>query len=192
MTGMASLLEIPYDQIRADLSPFHSVIHVSSGSDGQISIFHASFREFTVDRVRCGDAHYVDAFKGHKMLTVKCLQLLNRALRRNICDQREDRVHTLAHEIPDLSVIPEALRYSCLYWAVHLSDAFSHPLVDIYPALEHLRTFVNEHLLHWFECLSAIGELETGLNSLSKANETLSVSVQRGRSNLLNGLTEIC
>ena len=42
MTSMASLLEMPNGQIRADLSPFHSVIHVPSGSDGHISISHAS------------------------------------------------------------------------------------------------------------------------------------------------------
>ena len=47
---------------------------------------------------------------------------------------------------------------------------------SVSPMVEHLRTFVDEHLLHWFECLSVIGELETGLKSLAKANETLSVS----------------
>ena len=177
MTGMTFLLDMPTGQIKADLSPFHSVILVPSGSDGHISIFHASFREFIVDPVRCGGGHHVDVSKGHEMLTVKCLQLLNRSLRRNICDLRENEIGALAHEIPDLSVIPEALRYSCLYWAVHLSDAFSHPFPDVSLVLEHLHRFANEHLLHWFECLSAFGELETGLNSLSKAIETFSVSV---------------
>ena len=192
MTGMTCFLDMPTGQTEADLSPFHSVIHVPSGSDGHISIFHTSFCEFIVDPVRCADGHHVDVFKGHEMLTVKCLQLLNRSLRRNICDLREDKIGALAHEIPDLSVISEALRYSCLYWAIHLSDAFSHPLPDISPVLEHLRRFANEHLLHWFECLSAFGELETGLNSLSKANETLSVSVWHGGSSLLNDLIGIC
>ena len=177
MTGMASLLEMPNGQTRADLSPFHSVIHVPSGSDGHISIFHASFREFIVDAARCGDGYHVDARKGHEMLTVKCLQFVNRLLRRNICDLREDGIGARAHEIPDPSVISEPLRYSCLYWAVHLADGFSHPLTDGSLVLEHLRRFADDHLLHWFECLSVFGGLETGIQSLSKANETLSVSV---------------
>ena len=143
-----------------------------------------------VDPVRCGN-YYANECKGHEMLTVRCLQSLNRSLRRNICNLCEDRIDTLVDEIPDLSVISEALRYSCLYWAVHLSDAFSRPLADISYALIHLDTFANEHLLHWFECLSAIGELETGLKSLAKANETLLVSVQRGGSNFLNGLADV-
>ena len=82
----------------------------------------------------------------------------------------------LAHEIPDLSVILEALRYSCLHWASHLADAISYPYADVSPVLEHLRTFTNEHLLHWFACLSACGELETGLTCLARTNESLSVS----------------
>ena len=116
---------------------------------------------------------------------MKCLQLLNRSLRRNICELREDSIGALAHEIPDPSVIPEALRYACLYWAVHLADGFSHPLADVSLVLGHLRIFVDDHLLHWFECLSAFGELETGLKSVSKANEALSVSAKHGGSNLL-------
>ena len=176
MTGMTSLLDMPNGQTKTDLSPFHSVIHVPSNNDGHVSIFHASFREFIVNQARCRGRHHVDAYKGHGMLTVKCLKLLNKLLRRNICDLREDRIGALAHEIPDLQVIPEGLRYSCLYWAVHFVDAFSHPLADVSPALEQLRTFANEHLLHWFECLSVFGGLETGLKSLAKTNETLSVS----------------
>ena len=167
---------MPDGQTEADLSPFHSVIHVPSGSHGHISIFHASFREFIIDPARCGDGHHVDACQGHESLTVRCLQLMNKSLRRNMCGLREDRVGALAHDISDLSVIPEALRYSCLHWASHLVETFSHPLADHFPMLEHLRTFANEHLLHWFECLSVCGELESGLKSLSRANESLSVS----------------
>ena len=176
MTSIASLLNMPNDQTEADLSPFASVTHIPSDNDGHISIFHASFREFILDSARSGDGYSIDARNGHEMLTIRCLQLLNRSLRRNICTLRADGIGTLAHEVPDLSVIPEALRYSCLHWASHLVDAFSNPLTDISPALEHLQIFADEHLFHWFECLSVFGELETGLKSLAKTNELFSVS----------------
>ena len=188
IAGIASLLDMPQERIEAGLSPFHSVVHVPFG--GHISIFHASFREFIVDPVRCGESYHVDTGKGHEMLTIKCLQLLNRSLRRNICDLPEDMIGTLAQEIPDLGVIPEALRYSCLHWASHLADRFSHSLANVSPVLENLRAFADEHLLHWFECLSVLGELETGLKSLGKANEMLSVSVYDDVNKLLNDFTE--
>ena len=183
MAGIASLLDIPKDQVEADLSLFHSVIHIPPGSRGHISIFHASFREFIVDPVRCGDVHHVDTSKGHVMLAVKCLQSMNKSLQRNICNLPEDRIGALTHEIPDLSIIPEALRYSCLHWASHLVDGFSHGVVDVSPVLKSLRTFIDEHLLHWFECLSVLGGLEGGLKSLLKTNETLSASSQHDENN---------
>ena len=177
MAGITSLLDMPDGQTEADLTPFHSVIHIPSGSHGHISIFHASFREFIVDPARCRDGHHIDACQGHELLTVRCLQLMNRSLRRNICGLRGDRVGALAHDIPDHALIPEALRYSCFHWASHLADAFLHPHANVSPTLEHLCTFANEHLLHWFECLSVCGELETGLKSLARAAESLLVSV---------------
>ena len=185
--GISSLLDIPKDQIEASLSPFHSVVHVPPG--GHISIFHASFREFIVDPARCGDGQHIDPAEGHEMLTVKCLQMLSKSLRRNICNLPEDMIGGQAHKIPDLSVIPEALRYSCLHWASHLADGFSHSLANV---LENLRTFADEHLLHWFECLSVLGELRTGLKSLDKANEMLSVSAYNDLDHVLNDLTETC
>ena len=42
------------------------------------------------------------------MLTVKCLQLLNKSLRRNICNLAEDTIGALPHVI-DPGVIPEAV-----------------------------------------------------------------------------------
>jgi hypothetical protein len=99
-----------------------------------------------------------------------------RAVILHTCGLRKDRVGALAHDIPDLAVIPEALRYSCLHWASHLADAFSHYHADVSLALEYLYTFTNEHFLHWFECLSVCGMLETGLKSLARENESLSVS----------------
>ena len=102
---------------------------------------------------------------------------MNGSLRRNMCGLHEDRVGALPHDILDLGVILEALRYSCLHWAPHLADACSNPLAPVSSTLKHLHTFANEHLLYWFECLSVCGELETGLKSLARAAESLLVSV---------------
>jgi hypothetical protein len=176
MDGIASLLGMSYFQIETDLLPFHSVIYVPSTKDGQVSIFHASFREFIVDAERC-KGHSVNYTQGHQSLAVKSLQLLNKSLRRNICNLPEDTVGALAHDIPSPCVISEAIQYSSLYWAYHLGNAFP-TVVEIAPALEQLCTFADQHLLHWFECLSALGELESGLNSLANAKETILVSIR--------------
>ena len=148
MAGITSLLDMPDNRLRLTCRHFTRWSVSPSGSHGHISIFHASFREFIIDPARCRDGHHIDACQGHGMQMVRCLQLMNRSLRRNMCGLREDRVGILADEIPDLVVIPEALRYSCLHRALRLADAISHPLADVSPVLDHLCTFANEHLLH--------------------------------------------
>ena len=55
MAGIASLLDIPIDQVKLDLSPFHSVLHIPSSNPGHVAIGHDSFREFLFDPARCGD-----------------------------------------------------------------------------------------------------------------------------------------
>ncbi|KIM79163.1 hypothetical protein PILCRDRAFT_10586, partial [Piloderma croceum F 1598] len=66
--------------------------------------------------------------------------------------------------------ISEALKYSCLYWASHFFEA-QLSRVDLIDALD---TFLHKHLLHWIECLSALGELRTGIPSLGSAATALS------------------
>ena len=113
------------------------------------------------------------------MLTIQCLQLLNKSLRRNICDLPEDRIGKLPHEITDPGIISEALRYSCLDWAFHLLKAL--PPSEPSRMLDCLSVFADKHLLHWFECLSAIGELESGVKSLRNAKEAALVSAPCGK-----------
>ena len=78
------------------------------------------------------------------------------------------------------NAIPEALRYSCLHWASHLAAALAAALgqnaVTEIQAL--VSTFVDHHLLHWFECLSVLKELESGIMSLDIAYEAISVSAK--------------
>lgn len=178
--GIAALLETSYVQIEVDLSPFHSVIDIPSTRDGCVSIFHSSFHEFITNPARCGDRHYIDPSETQQKLLTKTLECLNKSLRRNICNLPEDTIGDLPHEITDSSVISEPLRYSCLYWASHLADTLAGPRADITPVLDHLRRFACHHLLHWFECLSAMGGLESGLKSLRKATESIAVSAWRG------------
>jgi len=171
--GIASLLGLEICDVLVSLSPLQSVIHASDS--GHVTIFHASFREFVIDPERC-PGYSVDTIKGHQMLTVKCLRFLTQYLRRNICNLPEDRIGPRRHEIKDPNVIPEPLRYSSLHWEYHLSETLCQYLEDS-RVVALLSNFADKHLLHWFECLSALGELESGLKSLSKARTTILVSV---------------
>ena len=162
------------------LSSLTSVIHVPTHKDAAVTPFHASFPDFVTDPTRCSrksDPPFcaLIASEGHEMLALKCLEQMNRSLKYNICDvPKESTVSRReATNPPDnSSKISEALKYSCMYWASHLFEAQLSG-VNLIDALD---TFLHKHLLHWIECLSELGELQTGIPSLRSAAIALSVS----------------
>ena len=168
LSGMDNL------EAQVGLAPFQSVIYVPTADTTPITLFHASFPEFIVDPSRC-EKHHLDVSEGHQKLAVKCLRWLNQTLKHNISHLDTNMTLSPSHE---LNPIPEALRYSCLHWASHLAHALSSALAQT--AVTELRDlvseFVDDHLLHWFECLSALRELESGIKSLNTANKAISVS----------------
>ena len=162
------------------LSPLTSVIHVPTHMEAAVAPFHASFPDFIADPTRYSRKRYppfcvLVASEGHEMLALKCLEQMNRSLKYNICEVSKELTVSRrgTTNSPDNSgKISEALKYSCLYWASHFFEA-RLSRVDLIDALD---TFLHKHLLHWIECLSALGELQTGILSLRSAATALSVS----------------
>jgi hypothetical protein len=102
---------------------------------------------------------------------------MNNSLKYNICDVPEamtvSRMET-TNSCHDVRNVSEALKYSCLHWAVHLAGVqLERPNTNVLAALGD---FLKTHLLHWIECLSVLGELGTGIISLRNATTAISVS----------------
>ncbi|KAJ7869306.1 quinon protein alcohol dehydrogenase-like superfamily [Mycena olivaceomarginata] len=164
--------------VSASLSPVRSLIHVPNhGTTTTVTAFHTSFPDFVTDptrcsRERCPTFRPLVRSECHAMLAHKCLELMNRSLRYNICDVVEELTVSCKEATNlenDMSKISEALRYACVYWASH----FALQAADV-PVIAALRTFLYNHLLHWIECLSVLGELPKGLTSLVSAATALS------------------
>ena len=162
------------------LSLLTSVIHVPTHKEAAVAPFHASFPDFIADPTRYSHKRYppfsaLAALEGHGMLALKCLEQMNCSLKYNLCEVPKELTVSRrgTTNLPDNSgKISEALKYSCLYWASHFFKAQLSrvELIDV------LDTFLHKHLLHWIECLSALGELQTGIPSLRSAATALSVS----------------
>jgi hypothetical protein len=163
----------------AALKVLSSVIVESS--DGKIRPFHASFADFIVDEKRCTNpVHLVNVTQHHKRLAGHCLALMNKALRYDICDMSEPG--TRHDKQPNLERIlqgaaPAELRYACIHWAAHLSQASSP---DTY-LLGELAMFCKEHLLHWFEVMSLTSQLSTSDEVLAIALSWCKASVHYPR-----------
>ena len=162
------------------LSPLKSVIHVPTNEDGAVTPFHASFPDFVTDPTRClrkcdPPFSVLIPSEGHEMLALKCLEQMNRSLKYNICEVPKELTVSRRETTnsPDNSKkISEVLKYACIYWASHFSEAQLSG-DDIIDALD---TFLHKHFLHWIECLSELGELQTGIPSLKSVSTALSVS----------------
>jgi hypothetical protein len=133
-----------------------------------LRICHDSLRDFMVDPLRCRVTQYlVSPANSHEALLDRCLSLLNEHLRQDICDIRNPGIANA--EVPDLPAriarcVPEALRYACVSWPVHLvaSDTVSETM----PAA--LLDFCTNHLLRWIEVLSLLGGLSSACKHLPR------------------------
>ena len=169
----------PESNTRSYLLQLSSVINISDQPGAMVAPFHASFPDFITNADWCSSKccplfPSLVASKGHELIALKCLKLMNQSLKHNICEipkeltlSRRGRTNSLKN----VDKISEALKYSCIYWGAHLAEVKEFETVLI-----SLCKFLHEHLLHWIECLSILNELQTGLKSLGGIVTVLSVS----------------
>jgi hypothetical protein len=154
-SALSTLIDLPMSTLKV----LSSVI--LEFSDGKIRPFHASFRDFIINSERCTDpAYHVNAADHHERLSRRCFTVMNKALCYDICNLSQPG--TPNNELPDLEsvlqgVVPAELRYACMHWATHLSQARS----SVDGLRNDLTKFCKEHLLHWFEVMSLISRLSS-------------------------------
>jgi hypothetical protein len=173
---LARLLEIPKKDIYQTLYDLHSILEVPEDQDQPIRLHHPSFRDFLLDQKRCTDVQFwIDEKMAHNDLFVRCLELMSRHLRRDMCNLRLPGV--LASEVEKSTIencLSQDLQYACRYWVQHLQRA----QIDLCNH-KHVHKFFQEHFLHWLEALSLIGQISEGVHlvaELSKHLPTLQVS----------------
>jgi hypothetical protein len=128
-------------------------------------VCHPSICTFLLDPQHC---HYGRPWRAHDVPAQRCLQLLNRSLRKNICDIQNFTLPNSA--IVNLQTqlrrcISSALRYASEHALTHLVLSGAP---DEHLCLE-LFTFCREHLLHWIELLSLHNRLAFCLQQLESA-----------------------
>ncbi|KAI9769039.1 MAG: hypothetical protein M1839_003802 [Geoglossum umbratile] len=139
----------------------HSLLDVPENQDSPIRLLHPSFRDFLLNEKRCSDSRFwVDKEEMHKNLAERCLWLLSKGLRRNICSLYTPS--TLACELKRGTVeqhLPTPIQYACRYWVDHLQLGKNGLCDDNGP----VHMFLQKHFLHWLEALSLIGEISKGV-----------------------------
>jgi hypothetical protein len=181
---LATLLQLPTQEVTRLLqalvdarlltteSPLLSIAKTTP-----LCLCHDSLREFILDPLRCGVKLYlVSPSDTHQTLLDGCLSLLNKHLRQDICGihhpgtANADVRHLTARTA---QFLPEAVRYACVSWPIHLLACGS----IAGPAAAALLEFCTAHLLHWLEALSLLGKLPSAGKHLPGIIEWCQVSV---------------
>ena len=158
-----ALLALPQDTPSLkSVSRLRCVLHVSETE--QIRILHPSFRDYLSER--CRDQPWsINLERHNKELALRCIDLLDKELRENICDMT----------LPYLSrkkTLPEAICYACKFWIEHIC-LVSDVTDDM---LERMYDFLDKHLLHWMEALAILKSHDHTIRSIRDVLNWLRVS----------------
>jgi hypothetical protein len=157
------------------LRKLHSVLTVPPTDDEALGIIHPSFVDFITDPSRCVDSRFYINLPEHRLhLAKRCLMRMCECLRRDIC--RLDAGSIMNADIPNLGkclaeYIPGDLEYACCFWAEHLCRSVINE--ELYALV---RTFISQHLLHWFEVMSLLGKHNDTPALLTLARSSLKVN----------------
>jgi hypothetical protein len=163
--SLARLLQVPREEVKCQLNSLHSVLSIPNREDVPIRILHMSFRYFLVDPQKKGKSPFwVDEKDTHKKLASRCLELMSKDLRQDMCNLSEPGV--LRSEITEgtiASSLSPDLQYACRFWVAHLEQS-QQAIVD--GDTTHL--FLQKYLLYWLEAMSLIKESHQCLYLLSR------------------------
>jgi WD40 repeat protein len=111
-----------------------------------VRLLHPSFADFLTTRSRCGrDIWFFHPTPCKLNFAILCLRCLNQTLRRNMCN-------LILSMDPADETLTEDVKYACVFWIEHICEI----KVGIPSVLDHLDTFLNQHLLHWLEAMSIL------------------------------------
>ena len=160
-----TLLSLPQDTPSwVSVSRLKCVLHVSETE--QIRILHPSFHDYLSER--CRDQPWsIDLDRHNKELALRCIDLLDKDLRENICGM------TLPY-LRRKNALPEAISYACKFWIEHIclvSDVTDDILNRVYD-------FLVKHLLHWMEAMVILNSHDLTIRSIHSLIKWLGVCPQ--------------
>jgi hypothetical protein len=170
--SLSRLLHFSQEDLNQMLEDLHSILAIPKQQDSLIRLHHPSFRDFLLDKDRCGDSRFwVDEKQAHMALTDYSIRLMSATLKQDICGLHS--TGTLITDIESSRVeecLPPEVQYACLYWVQHLqrSDVQVH-------TNDQIHQFLLEHLLHWLEAVSLMQKTSEGVIAITCLESIITV-----------------
>ncbi|KAJ5115953.1 WD40-repeat-containing domain protein [Penicillium angulare] len=148
---LSRFLRIPCDIIINHLDSFHSVLSVPTNPDIPVRTLHLSFRDFLV---QSKSEFHVHEPEKHRDIALKCLEVMQNHLKRNMCDLEAGTERTDIDSQCIYQVFPSEMKYACQHWVYHLEQSEITPSDSV---IDHILSFLQRHFLHWMEAISLQG-----------------------------------
>ena len=188
---IATLLNLDVDDVFPLLSSAQSLL-ILEDADSPVRAFHKSFPDFITDPDRCTNKRfYISPPDHHSQLLIKCLDLMDRTLKKNICQLPDGVANSDVIDLKERTElhIDPALQYACKSWHKHLVApcATSVSTPEITSALHR---FLETKFMFWLEVLSVLGSVRTAVDALQVAAGWLEVC-RCSIANVLSGIAQI-
>ena len=173
---IATLLDFDIEEVFPLLSSVHSLLTLQEDVDQPVRPFHKSFPDFITDQARCADQKFqISPPEHHLELLFGCFEVMNRTLKRNLCNLPEAIKNSEVDDLEERSkqYISHALRYACKSWHKHLIYKYTAHIPKITSVLHH---FLEKKFLCWLEILSVIGGVRNAVDALEVVGKWLGVS----------------
>ncbi|KAF7505377.1 hypothetical protein GJ744_000998 [Endocarpon pusillum] len=162
--SLRTLLGDPTEDVNETLNDLHAILDIPENRTLPLRLHHPSFRDFLLDKSRCGDPNFwVEEKQAHQTLADSCMRLMSTSLKQDICG-----VGTPGAFVADLErsrvdqCLPAEVQYGCLYWIQHLQKSG----IQLYNH-DQTHQFLKEHFLHWLEVLSWMGKVSEGMHAIT-------------------------
>jgi hypothetical protein len=169
--SLAKVISISRTQITQTLEKLQAIVEVPKDVAGFLRLHHPSFRDFLLNKERCGD-FWVDEKEAHQILAAGCIQLMSQTLKKDICEMHAPG--SLASQVESSWIekcLPPEVQYTCLYWVQHLQKSGS----QVHNG-EEAHRFLQVHLLHWLEALGWMGKTSEGIQAILSLEAHVPVS----------------
>ncbi|KAH8588760.1 WD40-repeat-containing domain protein [Bisporella sp. PMI_857] len=160
-SSLSMILQLSREDVDSTFNDLHAILDIPTDSTRPLHLHHPSFRDFLLDKDRCGD-FWVDKKEAHKNLAARCIQLMSQTLKKDICEMHDPG--SQANQVESIWIekyLPPEVQYACLYWVQHLQRSGSQAYDG-----EEAHRFLQAHLLHWLEALGWMGKTSEGIQAI--------------------------
>ena len=172
--SLATLLELPKEDIRCRLDSLHSVLDIPTDERSPVRLLHLSFRDFLLDpEKRRNSPFWINKNETHRRLVIKCLLLMSSAkgIRKNLYKSSSPRSSRTEIDKRLLNEhLPAEVKYACRYWVSHLQQSQWQICDD-----DDVHTFLQKYVLDWLEAMSLIGETLESIKLVSRLQSSVHV-----------------